>query len=182
MPTRNNPLSDILEIIRADITTLDTDAIVNAANVQLRPGGGVCGAIHSAAGPELALACQPLAPCPAGEARLTPGFDLCARYVIHTVGPVWQGGTNNEAALLAACYRNSIALAQTHNLKSIAFPAISTGIFGYPEDQAARITISTLADMVGRFDEMPQIYLCCFSSSMQRYLEEALHKMLKGAN
>ncbi|MDG4718560.1 MULTISPECIES: macro domain-containing protein [Thalassospira] len=182
MPTRNNPLTGILEIISADITTLDTDAIVNAANVQLRPGGGVCGAIHGAAGPELALACQPLAPCPAGEARITPGFGLRARYVIHTVGPVWQGGTNNEAEMLAACYRNSITLAQNNNLNSIAFPAISTGIFGYPEDQAAGIAIATIADMAARFDAMPQIYLCCFSPSMRSYLEEALHKACKGTN
>lgn len=183
MPLKeNHKHSGIPEIISADITTLETDAIVNAANAQLLPGGGVCGAIHAAAGPELARACQALAPCPTGEARITPGFGLRARYVIHTVGPVWHGNTCNEPALLAACYRNAIALARDHNLNSMAFPAISTGIFGYPEHQAAEIAVSTIADLAARSAALPQIYLCCFSSSMRRHLEEALHRIQKGRN
>ncbi|MFV1849384.1 MAG: macro domain-containing protein [Thalassospira sp.] len=109
---------------------LEVNVIVNAANQALVPGGGVCGAIHAAAGPELAVACKPLAPCLIGEARITPGFGLRARYVIHTVGPTWLGSNQGEAALLAACYRNAVLLAAEHHLQSIAFPAISTGIFG----------------------------------------------------
>src|SRR5690606_17982314 len=115
-----------------DITTLAVDAIVNAANTELAPGGGVCGAIHRAAGPELAAACAPPAPCPTGEARMTPGFRLPARYVIHAVGPVWRGGHDGEPELLASAYRASMKLARDAGLTSIAFPAISTGIYGYP--------------------------------------------------
>ncbi|NIY75125.1 O-acetyl-ADP-ribose deacetylase [Thalassospira sp. HF15] len=163
-----------IEIILGDITTLDVDAIVNAANEALLPGGGVCGAIHRAAGPELAAACQPFAPCPTGEARITPGFGLKAKYVIHTVGPVWHGGTQGEADLLASCYRASILLAVENNLASVAFPAISTGIFGYPEDQAAKIAVSTICELTG---EMPQIYLCCFSPSARQHIEAAYHQL-----
>ena len=125
------------EVIQADITTLDVDAIVNAANGQLLPGGGVCGAIHRVAGPELAEACASLAPCPTGEVRVTPGFRLPARFVIHAVGPVWQSGAAGEDRQLAACYRAAIAEAARLGAASIAFPAISTGIYGYPPEQAA---------------------------------------------
>lgn len=130
--TRKNAPDKIhaITITVGDITTLDVDAIVNAANEALLPGGGVCGAIHHAAGPELANACRSLAPCPTGDARITPGFNLKAKYVIHTVGQVWHGGNRGEAGLLASCYRNSILLAIENNLASVAFPAISTGIFG----------------------------------------------------
>src|SRR3712207_9534897 len=122
-----------LHALRADITTLAVDAIVNAANEGLRQGGGVCGAIFRAAGPaELAAACAPLAPCPTGEARITPGFRLPAKHVIHAVGPVWHGGSQGEAALLAACYRNSFRLLREVGGTAIAFPALSTGVFGYP--------------------------------------------------
>ena len=124
---------------QTDITTLAVDAIVNAANRALAGGGGVDGAIHRAAGPELVRASRALAPCPTGEARITPGFRLPARHVIHTVGPVWHGGGSGEAELLAACYRNSIALLRQAGGRSIAFPAISTGIYGYPPGPAARI-------------------------------------------
>jgi len=127
-----------------DITTLDTDAIVNAANESLAPGGGVCGAIHRAAGPELARACAAAAPCPTGEARLTPGFRLPARFVIHAVGPVWHGGGAGEADLLASAYRSTVRLAAEHGLSSIAFPAISTGIYGYPLEQATPIAVSAV--------------------------------------
>src|SRR5262245_7333811 len=122
----------ILEAILTDITTLDVDAIVNAANPELARGGGVCGAIHHAAGPELAAACARLGRCPTGEARITPGFRLLARHVIHAVGPVWHGGASNEAELLASAYTASLGLASAYGLRSIAFPAISTGIYGYP--------------------------------------------------
>ena len=127
-----------------DITTLDTDAIVNAANESLAPGGGVCGAIHRAAGPELARACAAAAPCPTGEARLTPGFRLPARFVIHAVGPVWHGGGAGEADLLASAYRSTVRLAAEHGLSSLAFPAISTGIYGYPLGQATPIAVSAV--------------------------------------
>ncbi|MBC08207.1 O-acetyl-ADP-ribose deacetylase [Thalassospira sp.] len=164
-----------INIILDDITRLEVDAIVNAANEALLPGGGVCGAIHRAAGPELEAACRPLAPCPTGEARITPGFGLKAKYVIHTVGPVWHGGTQGEADLLASCYRQSILLAVENKLASVAFPAISTGIFGYPEDQAARIAVSTIRELTGELPEMPQIYLCCFSASACSHIESACH-------
>ncbi|MHC8491533.1 macro domain-containing protein [Thalassospira sp. SM2505] len=179
---QNDHPSSIIKIISADITTLDTDAIVNAANQALLPGGGVCGAIHAAAGPELARACAPLAPCPTGQACITPGFGLNARFVIHTVGPVWQGGNRNEATLLAACYRNAILIAVRNNLKSMAFPAISTGIFGYPENLAADIAVSTICEVTGEIAAMPQIYLCCFSSSSRNCLEDALRRYQKGTD
>mgnify|MGYP001627767064 FL=1 len=165
-----------IKIISGDITTLDVDAIVNAANEALLPGGGVCGAIHRAAGPELANACRALAPCPTGHARITPGFGLKAKHVIHTVGPVWHGGNQGEADLLASCYRNSILLALENKLASVAFPAISTGIFGYPEDQAAKIAVSTIRDLTGELPQMPQIYLCCFSPSARQHLETACNQ------
>jgi O-acetyl-ADP-ribose deacetylase (regulator of RNase III) len=162
-----------IKIISGDITTLDVDAIVNAANEALLPGGGVCSAIHHAAGPELANACRPLAPCPTGQARITPGFNLKAKYVIHAVGPVWHGGTQGEADLLASCYRNSILLTVENKLASVAFPAISTGIFGYPEDQAAKIAVSTICELTGELAQMPQIYLCCFSPLARQHIEAA---------
>jgi O-acetyl-ADP-ribose deacetylase (regulator of RNase III) len=131
-----------------DITTLDVDAIVNAANTSLARGGGVCGAIHRAAGPELARACAGVAPCPTGEARITPGFALPARFVIHAVGPVWEGGSRGEAELLASAYRASLGLARDHGLHSIAFPAISTGIYGYPLGAATAIAIGAVREFL----------------------------------
>ena len=136
------PPDDRLEIFPGDITTLDVDAIVNAANRQLEPGGGVCGAIHRAAGPELARACRALGGCPTGEARIMPGFDLTARYVIHAVGPVWQGGAAGEEGLLESAYRSALELAKEKGLTSIAFPAISTGIYGFPLDRATEIAVA----------------------------------------
>ena len=147
----------------ADITTLALDAIVNAANSELAAGGGVCGAIHRAAGPELARACAALAPCPAGSARITPGFRLPARFVIHAVGPVWRGGTFGEPALLASAYRTSIDLARDNGLRSIAFPAIGTGIFGYPLDAATKIAVAAVRDALAEPGPVDEVVFACFS-------------------
>jgi O-acetyl-ADP-ribose deacetylase (regulator of RNase III) len=149
-----------------DITTLAVDAIVNAANSALAPGGGVCGAIHDAAGPELARACARAAPCPTGDARLTPGFLLPARFVIHAVGPVWQGGTTGEAELLASAYRSALALAMTESLQSIAFPSISTGIYGYPVLDATRIAVATIRKELGKPNGIAEVIFACFSADV----------------
>jgi O-acetyl-ADP-ribose deacetylase (regulator of RNase III) len=146
-----------------DITTLAVDAIVNAANEELAPGGGVCGAIHDAAGPELAQACAQVGPCPTGEARLTTGFRLPARFVIHAVGPVWRGGREGEAELLASAYRNSLALADAQGLQSIAFPAISTGIYGYPLEAATRVAVATVRSELARSRCIRDVTFACFS-------------------
>jgi O-acetyl-ADP-ribose deacetylase len=146
-----------------DITTLNTDAIVNAANEQLAPGGGVCGAIHRAAGPELARACAALAPCPTGEARLTPGFRLPAKFVIHAVGPVWRGGEEGEADLLASAYTAAMRLAARHGLQSIAFPAISTGIYGYPLRSATETAVRAVRAALGAESTVEQVVFACFS-------------------
>jgi O-acetyl-ADP-ribose deacetylase (regulator of RNase III) len=146
-----------------DITTLATDAIVNAANEQLAPGGGVCGAIHRAAGPELARACAGLGGCPTGESRLTPGFRLPARFVIHAVGPVWRGGGAGEALLLASAYRSAMRLAGEHGLRSVAFPAISTGIYGYPLRSATEIAVGTVRAELAAATGVEEIVFACFS-------------------
>ena len=150
----------------ADITTLDVDAIVNAANEQLAPGGGVCGAIHRAAGPELARACRALAPCPTGQARLTPGFGLPAKFVIHAVGPVWAGGRSGEAEMLASAYRTALRLAADRNLRSIAFPAISTGIYGYPLQPATDVAVSTVRGTLNEPSSIAIVIFACFSDEV----------------
>jgi O-acetyl-ADP-ribose deacetylase (regulator of RNase III) len=151
------------EIMVGDITTLSVDAIVNAANTRLAPGGGVCGAIHRAAGAELAEECSRLGGCPTGEARITGGYGLAAAHVIHTVGPVYQGGQQGEAELLVSCYRRSLALAGTHGLESIAFPCISTGVFGYPAEAAASIALETIGAWLRSGAEPTRIICCCFT-------------------
>jgi O-acetyl-ADP-ribose deacetylase (regulator of RNase III) len=147
----------------ADIITLDVDAIVNAANTSLAPGGGVCGAIHRAAGPELAQACARVSGCPTGEARITLGFSLKARFVIHAVGPVWRGGEAGEPAGLASAYRAAMALAKANGVRSIAFPAISTGIYGYPLDAATRIAVDTVTESMFARGTIEDVIFACFS-------------------
>jgi O-acetyl-ADP-ribose deacetylase (regulator of RNase III) len=167
------PMTECIEIVEGDITRLDVDAIVNAANTMLAPGGGVCGAIHRAAGPDLAEACAKLGGCATGEAKITPGFRLPARYVIHTVGPVWGGGESGEDRQLAACYRNSLALAAEQGLASIAFPAISTGIFGFPPGRAATIALRTVREALPDFPAIGRVVFCCFGAESREHHEAA---------
>lgn len=159
-----------LSALHADITTLTVDAIVNAANSSLLGGSGVDGAIHRAAGPELVAACRLLGGCKTGQAKLTPGFRLPARHVIHTVGPVWQGGDAGEADLLAACYRNSLAIAHREGFRQLAFPAISTGVYRFPPDQAARIAVTTVQAWAPPESPLEAVIFCCFSpADLARY-------------
>jgi O-acetyl-ADP-ribose deacetylase (regulator of RNase III) len=154
-----------IEIIQADITTLEVDAIVNAANTSLLGGGGVDGAIHRAAGPELLAECRTLGGCPTGEARLTKGYRLPARWVIHTVGPVWHGGDHGEDALLAACYRHSLALAAASGVSSIAFPSISTGVYRFPLERACRIALNETRRFLAEHPLPKRVIFCCFSAT-----------------
>jgi O-acetyl-ADP-ribose deacetylase len=170
-----------IEIIQGDITRLDVDAIVNAANSSRLGGGGVDGAIHRAAGPQLLEECRGLGGCPTGEARITRGYNLPARWVIHTVGPVWQGGDQNEDDLLAACYRNSLALARQHSIKTIAFPAISTGVYGFPKERAGRIAIREVRSILDRDSNLEKVLLVCFSAGDYQCYREAYDEMVGGA-
>jgi O-acetyl-ADP-ribose deacetylase (regulator of RNase III) len=151
-----------IDVIQGDITTLAVDAIVNAANESLLGGGGVDGAIHRVAGPELLAECKTVAPCPTGEARITRGYRLPAKHVIHTVGPVWDGGGYGEAQLLANCYRHSLSLGMRHRIKTIAFPAISTGVFGYPMKEAAAIAADETERFLRSQDSITQVIFVCF--------------------
>ena len=164
---------DRIEIRAADITTLDVDAIVNAANETLLGGGGVDGAIHRAAGPELLTECRTLGGCPTGQAKITRGYRLKARHVIHTPGPVWRGGAQGEAELLASCYRESLKLAVAHGIRAIAFPAISCGIYGYPIPEAARIAIGTVRRFLEENDTPSQVIFACFGAAVLRAFEAA---------
>ncbi len=157
----------VIEVTQGDITTAEVDAIVNAANTALARGGGVCGAIFAAAGPELDRACAEIGGCATGDAVITPGFRLPARFVVHTVGPVWHGGNDGEPELLASCYRRSLAVARDAGARSIAFPAISTGIFGYPPDAAAEIAVRTVQQHAGNM----RVQLVAFDDATRRRYE-----------
>jgi O-acetyl-ADP-ribose deacetylase len=153
-----------LEVVDGDITGLDVEAIVNAANRHLAPGAGVCGAIHRAAGPDLARACAAVGSCEPGDAKLTPGFNLKARYVIHAVGPVWRGGDKGEDQILARCYRFSLSLAAAHDVRSIAFPAISTGVYGYPLERAADVAVAAVREWLPNYPVIERVVFCCFGA------------------
>lgn len=165
-----------MRVITADITTLSVDAIVNAANERLLAGGGVCGAIHRAAGPALEEECRGLGGCPTGEVRVTAGHGLPARWVIHAVGPVWKGGGAGEAGLLAACYRHGVEAARELGATAIAFPAISTGIYGYPPEAAARVAVGAVAGTL-REDPRPEVVFCCFSEESAAHHRAAMEAL-----
>ena len=163
-----------IEVLVGDITEQDVDAIVNAANTTLLGGGGVDGAIHRAAGPELLAECRTLGGCPTGEARITKGYRLRARWVIHTVGPVWRGGSRGEEGLLAACYRASLAIARSRGLRTIAFPSISTGAYAFPMDRAARIAVREVRAFLVNETSIEKVVLVCFGKDAYRRHEAAL--------
>ena len=166
-----------LELVEDDITRQDTDAIVNAANAALRPGGGVDGAIHRAGGPAIEAECRTLGGCPPGEARITTGGNLMARYVIHTVGPVYKDGRHGEPELLASCYRESLKLASAKGIKSLAFPAISTGVYGYPLEDAARIAVKTITGYLAQHPEIELVRLVLFGRAAYKVYARALQEL-----
>ena len=167
-----NNVKDRIAVVQGDITRQGVDAIVNAANTSLLGGGGVDGAIHRAAGPQLLEECRGLGGCATGDAKITPGYNLPARWVIHTVGPVWHGGDQNEDELLASCYRKSLALAEQHSIRTIAFPAISTGVYGFPKERATRIAVTEVKNFLERNSTMEKVMLVCFSEGdYQCYLD-----------
>lgn len=164
---------ETINIVTGDITAMEVDAIVNAANNSLLGGGGVDGAIHRAAGSELLDACIPLGGCATGEAKITPGFNLPARYVIHTVGPIWRGGSSNEPALLASCYRNALLLAEQYQLRSIAFPAVSCGVYGFPVEKACAIAYDVVHDHLQQETTISAVYFVCFNEEIKQAYEQA---------
>ena len=168
----------MIKVIQADITTMRVEAIVNAANNSLRGGSGVDGAIHKAAGNGLLAECIKLNGCATGEAKITLGYNLPTKYVIHTVGPVWKGGNNNEPKLLSNCYKNSLELAVNNNIKSIAFPAISCGIYGYPKADAAEVAIQTIRRFLQNNNSIKEIYLVSFDSEMKQIYEKTLQALI----
>jgi O-acetyl-ADP-ribose deacetylase len=170
-------MDERMKIIDADITQQQVDAIVNAANKSLLGGGGVDGAIHRAAGPQLLAECQTLNGCATGEAKLTKGYNLPARYVIHTVGPVWQGGGADEDELLANCYRNSLELAVQHDIQTIAFPSISTGVYGFPIERAARIALQTVNAFLDQHESIRQVIFVCFGSHDYQVYQRTLAQL-----
>ncbi len=170
-------MDERITIVEGDITKLQVDAIVNAANERLLGGGGVDGAIHRAAGPGLVDECRGLGGCPTGEARITKGYRLPARHVIHTVGPVWHGGGRGEDGLLAGCYRKSLELAAAHGLKTIAFPAISTGVYRFPPERAARIAVTTAAGFLAGDEVLETVIFCCFGRASVEAHEAALKEI-----
>jgi O-acetyl-ADP-ribose deacetylase (regulator of RNase III) len=174
-------MDERIKVVVADITTLELDAIVNAANSALSGGGGVDGAIHRAAGPRLADYCRQLGRCEAGDAKITPGFNLPSRHVIHTVGPVWSGGDKGEEALLASCYKRSLHVAMDNGVRTLAFPAISTGAYRFPAGRAAEIAVKTVRDVIARREEIDLVLFCCFSEAAGQLVEDRL-KALEAAH
>ncbi len=168
------------KVLEGDLTKQKVDAIVNAANESLLGGGGVDGAIHRAAGPELLAECRTLGGCPTGEAKMTRGYRLPARHVIHTVGPVWRGGGNGEDELLARCYRSSLALVEEHDLKSVAFPAISCGIYSFPVDRAAAIAVREIREFLGRSAAVERVLVVCFGGGVYEAYSEVLQGLVPG--
>jgi len=172
----NEAIMKRIEVVEGDITTQPVDAIVNAANTTLLGGGGVDGAIHRAAGPELLAECRALGGCATGQAKITKGYRLPARWVIHTVGPVWHGGQHREDELLASCYRSSFALAEQHHIRTIAFPCISTGVYGFPMDRAARIAVSETQACLQRGGPVEKVVLVCFGKAAYQITLRALQE------
>ena len=163
-----------MDLIKGDITTLDLDCIVNAANENLMPGGGVCGAIHEAAGKELAVECKRIGHCGVGEARITSGYDLKAKHVIHTVGPIWHGGKDGEDQYLFNCYKKSLLLSTHHGIESIAFPNISTGIYGYPKELAAETAIAAVKQHQSSGRKLKEVIFCCFDEDNFQFYDRLL--------